>query len=1034
MQKIIRNFLFILFFIFPVLAVAEETQIVKVSGAVYPDFSRVLFHTTQAESFEIKLVGDKVYVSFPVPLQFDFSSLLKTLSAQITSATQDQGGRRVVIHLKNTDVHLRKVRGQDFFGVDLLSQKKEETKTAEAVKTPPPPPEKKKPENVKPPVKKKVATETKATPKPTPAAKKKSEKKLPAAKVTPVTQSDEPEMRTVLQQSDESSPTMPVEGTKLLTVPWDKLVSAAIYIRGNQLWMLFDHYGEVPLTKLPPKFFISGKQIPDRQSTILKLTLSPALTKNTDGLWAAREQNNWVLYYGKQPPADKPILLTTPEETGVNEIKLVARHAAEPFNMSDPEIGDTLFIVPLRDPGNHVIQGRRFVEFDVLPTIQGIVLLRRSDAPSYKVSREGVSITSQQKLVTSPVVLKPAKAEKNTNTGKTGPTAAKPEEPVEQTPKEELEKKTMYPFAHQTDPTKFMPIYYKLLQELQAEPEATRSQIRLKMAEHFFLNEYYGEALGLLRDILIDDPEFAATAGIKPMIAGSLFMMGRYDQAAETFSNIIANKEMPQYADEQKLWQWASSRMVEQQNLIATKSHDNFDVMAVLNNYLPSYPFPLRRKLLLALADELLNDSRTGAARKLFKQIRALDPTPEEAEMLQYFQTRALLIDGKNDPGIAQMKEIMNTAQSPRVRTMALVESTHAARQAGAMTLPEAIAALEKGRIDWRGDAVEFALLKQLGQDYIDNKQYMEGLRVWRELVSQFPGTSESLKVASDMARVFASLFDTGGAAYKLQPLQALSAFFEFNELIPVGEQGDRISRVLADYLVSVDLLENAAAILTHQVRFRSQGDDRAQLALKLIDLHLANDRPDLAQDVLNVMSTEKISAALQPRYHQLHAEILLQQGKYLEALKQLEKDDSAAARNLKLAVYWHEQQWEQVVSILEPQLKARAVKKDTLTPIEEERVLRLGIAYSKLRRFDDLQSLKEDFGKRIKNPKVGDSFDFVAQSPTPIDQTALESSLELGKIHSFLDKYRLEGQSPLPENLPPTPAVEEKLNPEHKK
>ena len=824
---------------------------------------------------------------------------------------------------------------------------------------------------------------------------------------------------------------MPTEAMKVLTVPWDKLVSAAIYVRGDRLWMIFDHYADIPFSALPPKLITSAKQIPDRQSTILKFTLSPALAKNAEGLWAQREQNNWVVYYGKQSVAEKPILITTPEETHENEIKLVVRHAAEPFNLSDPEIGDSLFVVPVRDPGNRVFPGRRFVEFEALPTIQGVVLLRRSDAPTYKVSREGVTVSSKQKLLTSPVVKRSAQEKPTSKL-----LASIPEEKHElaaETPKSELEKKTMYPFAHQTDPTQFMPIYYKLLKELQAEPEATRSQIRLKMAEHFFLNEYYAEALGLLRDILSDDPEFAATAGIKPMIAGSLFMLGRYDQAADTFSSIIDAKEMPQYAEEQKLWHWASSRMVQQQNLIQLKPKENFDVATALHNYLPSYPFPLRRMLLLAYVDQLLNDSRTGLARKAIKEARALDPLPSEAEMLAYDDARAMLIDGKNDPGIEQMKEVIN-AEDPRVRMMALAESTRMARKAGKMTLPEAIAALEKGRIDWRGDSVEFGLLKQLGQDYIDNQQYTEGLRVWRELVSQFPGTSESLAVASDMAKVFASLFDTGGAAYKLPPLQALSSFFEFNELIPVGEQGDRISRLLADYLASVDLLENAAAILTHQVRFRSQGDDRAQLALKLIDLHLANDRPDLAQQVLDVMANEKMPSALLTHYHQLRAEILLQQGKYPEALKQLEKDDSATARGLRLAVYWHEQQWERAVSILEPELKARAKKMDTLSPMEEERVLRLAIAYSKLRRFDDLKALKAIYGKRIKNQKIGDSFDFVAESPTQIDYTALESTLELGKIHSFLDKYRLpEKPAPTPpaEVAPAPPAaVEEKAKP----
>jgi hypothetical protein len=79
---------------------------------------------------------------------------------------------------------------------------------------------------------------------------------------------------------------------------------------------------------------------------------------------------------------------------------------------------------------------------------------------------------------------------------------------------DELQKNTMYPFAHKTNDVEFMPTYYQYLKNIQEEPEVTRSQLHLKMAEHYFLNGFYAESLGLLREILIDDPEFVATAGI----------------------------------------------------------------------------------------------------------------------------------------------------------------------------------------------------------------------------------------------------------------------------------------------------------------------------------------------------------------------------------------------------------------------------------------------------------------------------------------------------------------------------------------
>lgn len=1030
----IKIFILLCFVLLPLLAKAETLQ---VSGVLYPDFTRIVFNSPNAQNFQASLSGSNLQIVFASPIQANFLEMLRVLRDHVASASLEDGGKRISIKLKNADVRLRKFRGQSFFGVDLVPQKKEEKKPFEAAPAKDLKKEAAKIEKAKKEDQQKKALATKAKEKEKkkakvkakleadakkkaePEIKEKEKKKTEEAKkkpepIKPAVSLEkvkivappvmQPEVRTIIQTPEQVTRVMPIQATKLLTVPWEKLVPAAIYVRGENLWLVFDGSAQVKLDDLPKQYIVKAEQVPNRQSTILKLKLQPDLIKNADLIWANREQNNWTIYYG-EPPQEKPILLTTPEENKANEVRLVVRHAAEPLQMLDPDIGDSLFIVPVRDSANRVSAGRRFVEFEVLPTIQGVVLLRQSDVPTYQVSREGVSVTSPNILLTSAPV-------------QSATMVAAPDE---------LQKNTMYPFAHKTNDVEFMPTYYQYLKNIQEEPEVTRSQLHLKMAEHYFLNGFYAESLGLLREILIDDPEFVATAGIKPMIAGNLFMMGRYDQSADTFFNILENKEIPQYADEQKLWYWASLKMMEQQYLMPFKPLEGFDVAATLNSHISSYPYPLRRKLLMLYAQNLMKESRVGLLRNIIKQIAALKPTHEESEMLDFMEASALLAEKKNDLGEERLENVLKISKNGRVRTLALLESTRIAKKTGKETLPEIIKRLEDGRLDWRGDNVEFELLKRLGQYYFENKQYAEGLRVWRDLVTQFSGTTESLTIAGDMANQFSALFDKNGAAYTLPPLQTLSLFFEFNELMPVGNKGDYISRNLADYLASVDLLDNAAAILTHQVRFRSQGEDRSKLAIKLIDLHLANNRPDLAQEVINAMAREKTPDTLKGRFELLNAEILTQQGKYPEALKLLDNQKNKEADDMKLAIFWKQQEWEKVISILEPEVKARATNNDSLKNFEEENALRLAIAYSKLRRFEDLKWLREAYNKRIKKPEIDDALDFVTDSTTPIDHDALEQSLEMDKVNSFLNKYRLPEPPPPP---PPAPAPTPSTNP----
>ena len=80
-----------------------------------------------------------------------------------------------------------------------------------------------------------------------------------------------------------------------------------------------------------------------------------------------------------------------------------------------------------------------------------------------------------------------------------------------------------------------------------------------------------------------------------------------------------------------------------------------------------------------------------------------------------------------------------------------------------------------------------------------------------------------------------------------MQPVDALGMFYEFRELTPIGRRGDEMIRRLADRLVAVDLLDQAAELLQYQVDKRLEGAARAQVAARLAMVYLTNRKPDRA-------------------------------------------------------------------------------------------------------------------------------------------------------------------------------------------
>ena len=99
-------------------------------------------------------------------------------------------------------------------------------------------------------------------------------------------------------------------------------------------------------------------------------------------------------------------------------------------------------------------------------------------------------------------------------------------------------------------------------------------------------------------------------------------------------------------------------------------------------------------------------------------------------------------------------------------------------------------------------------------------------------------------RIQDEAAETFDALF-LAGKGDALPAIDALGLFYDFRELTPIGRRGDEMIRRLADRLVSVDLLDQAAELLQYQVDNRLQGAARAQVATRLAVIYLMNHKPD---------------------------------------------------------------------------------------------------------------------------------------------------------------------------------------------
>jgi hypothetical protein len=113
----------------------------------------------------------------------------------------------------------------------------------------------------------------------------------------------------------------------------------------------------------------------------------------------------------------------------------------------------------------------------------------------------------------------------------------------------------------------------------------------------------------------------------------------------------------------------------------------------------------------------------------------------------------------------------------------------------------------------------------------------------------------QAVALRNDLSAPSATLF-LDGLADGMQPIQAVGLFYDFQDLTPIGADGDQMVRNLVRRLVDVDLLDEAAKLLKYQVDNRLNGVPKAQVATDLAWIYLMDRKPESALDTINATRT----------------------------------------------------------------------------------------------------------------------------------------------------------------------------------
>jgi len=272
------------------------------------------------------------------------------------------------------------------------------------------------------------------------------------------------------------------------------------------------------------------------------------------------------------------------------------------------------------------------------------------------------------------------------------------------------------------------------------------------------------------------------------------------------------------------------------------------------------------------------------------------------------------------------------------------------------------------------------------------------------------PDSPYAGEATARLGEIFADVL-LGEPSERLAPLSALTLYEEFKELTPAGAEGDRLIARLADRLVEVDLLDQAAQLLEDQVAYRLHGEAKVRTGARLALIRLLERQPALVLTALNASLPEEGFASMplqleRDRRH-LRSRALALLGRSAEAVALLDGDDSVEALRLNAEILWAEKDWLAVAGILE---KLAPPPHDglALSEADSEVLLNLAVAYSLSGRQEDLSRIGDDYGDAMVGTSWRDEFVLLTSELKEAETVSIADELSgVTRIQAFMSSYK---------------------------
>jgi tetratricopeptide (TPR) repeat protein len=729
--------------------------------------------------------------------------------------------------------------------------------------------------------------------------------------------------------------------TLRLAFPFAAPTPAAVFRRADTLWLVFDSAVPIDLGEVAAK---SGGTIAtatvarsnDGQVVQLKFDRAKLTSVGSEG-------PVWTVTIG-----DVALEPTRPLGTLRNMSGSARASVSIPFDrpsqlhrLADADIGDTLLVVTALSPARGFVKPQDFVEFRALASTHGVAIQPLADDVTAELSPERIIVTRPGGLVLSDAEGR----------------AAAPLTPGAEPRRSERGALIDTQVWAADRAANFHERQTELIRAAADAPNAARAARRLDLSRYYLARGMYAEAKGVA-DLVANDERIVAEDG-DPLVLRAIanIMLGRGPDAQKDLAQtIVGNRHDAPL--------WRAVAFAQQGKWVEAR-----EGLKAFDNTIATLPAELQREVCRqALRAAIEVRDFNDAANKLH-ELETLAIPPDLMAEFDVLKGRVAEGIGRIGDALTFYRAASESAVRPAAATGKLREIS-LKHSIGEVKREDAVTSLEEFTAGWRGDETEAEALAMLARFYGEEGRYRDEFHLMKVALTAHPRSEMTRRIQDDAANTFEALFLTPKGD-TLPAIDALSLFYDFRNLTPVGRRGDEMIRRLADRLVSMDLLDQAAELLQHQIDNRLQGAARAQVAVRLAVIYLMARKPDRAIQTLRLTRAGDLPTELRNQRLMIEARALSETGRADLALEVVANIEGREVERLRGDILWKARRWRQGAEQIEKMLGERWRDASPLTEPERADVLRGAIGYALAEETIGLDRFRQKY-----LPRVGDGAD----------------------------------------------------------